>query len=113
MLNWKQNPFLVIPFIGAFLILLISLFSAIRLLPSGSNISLITRFGVLSGIHSFGSIGSVLITLLIAFLYFFVSALSAWFIYVRRPHAAYLLSASALFFSLLILIYIGVIIGIN
>ncbi len=112
-MNWKHDPFLITPFAAALLILLSALLSALYLLPSGSDISLITRFGVLSGLRSFGSLGSVLGVLLVSFLYLLTSALSAWFVYVRRPHTAYLLSISSLFFSVLILIYIGVIIGIN
>lgn len=112
-MNWKRDPFLIIPFTAALLILLIASLSAFFLLPSGSGISLITRFSALGGARFFGSLISVSAILFISFFYLAASIFLAWFIYVRRPHAAYLLSVSSLFFSILILIYIGVIIGIN
>lgn len=94
-------------------ILLIIGFATAYVKLAESNYLLVIHFDSFRGIDFFGSRGDVFGILLVGVAVNIVNFLLAYFIYQREKFLSQVLSWFSVFFSLLILIAVGVIISIN
>jgi len=109
---WKDK-FILVPLILGSLLILASFILALTKLSFPLETSLVVRYESLRGVRDFGNVISIISIVLVALFYLLADFFLAWFIYGKRKLYSYLISYTSLFFSLLILIYIGVIIGAN
>ncbi|PIR04847.1 MAG: hypothetical protein COV57_02340 [Candidatus Liptonbacteria bacterium CG11_big_fil_rev_8_21_14_0_20_35_14] len=113
MIKILKDSLISIPTISSLVLVIISIILSFTYLSFPLDVSLIIKFEALRGIKSFGSIINISLTILIVLLYILTNTFLAWYLYSKKKLISYLLTFSSFFISLLLLIYIGVIIGIN